>query len=496
MALPDFPNNPTLNEQFTVGTNIYRWDGEKWKALSNADNSLRSQLADVDSTVLVGGVEAKDLVDREVNALDFGVVFDGLTPSASQVQAAINSGAKHIVFPSGDVLLESPITINTGIGITFNNTRFLKNFDGVGITFANGSATVDLFGRGEIVGNGSFSTDGTSASTSPNAHGVVFSNSRVRIHGALWSYFHQGHGVVFDASVAGNANKSDFNELRATNNAGHGIFCIGDTDDQSVWRVGFYCQNNYLNGIKTSDIYSGRDWQGFIYCENNGQDGVSDEVNFGKLRSCVLEIYAEAGGGNEVVLGQNVSTCQITSYRYNLDQDNSSSQDNAWKRGAITYNEGIAGGARNGFAGGFRFKRARANQAGEGVRVPLSGGNFTAGYLSAINSSFGGNNPTVSLDDSDLSSRVRIGKDEIDVTSDSIPFLSYTGTTFSVGSTDVTKPTKVNVFGNVSITGGLGDPEGVVVASAGSLFLRNNGGAGTTLYVKESGSGSTGWVAK
>jgi hypothetical protein len=39
-------------------------------------------------------------------------------------------------------------------------------------------------------------------------------------------------------------------------------------------------------------------------------------------------------------------------------------------------------------------------------------------------------------------------------------------------------------------------PEGVVTAPVGSLYLRTNGGAGTTLYVKESGAGSMGWVAK
>lgn len=39
-------------------------------------------------------------------------------------------------------------------------------------------------------------------------------------------------------------------------------------------------------------------------------------------------------------------------------------------------------------------------------------------------------------------------------------------------------------------------PEGVVTAPIGSFYTRTNGGAGTTLYVKESGTGNTGWVAK
>ena len=43
---------------------------------------------------------------------------------------------------------------------------------------------------------------------------------------------------------------------------------------------------------------------------------------------------------------------------------------------------------------------------------------------------------------------------------------------------------------------GAGSPEGVVTAMIGSLFLNSTGGAGTSLYVKESGTGNTGWVAK
>lgn len=43
---------------------------------------------------------------------------------------------------------------------------------------------------------------------------------------------------------------------------------------------------------------------------------------------------------------------------------------------------------------------------------------------------------------------------------------------------------------------GEGTPEGAVTASVGALFTRTDGGAGSTLYVKESGTGNTGWVAK
>lgn len=47
------------------------------------------------------------------------------------------------------------------------------------------------------------------------------------------------------------------------------------------------------------------------------------------------------------------------------------------------------------------------------------------------------------------------------------------------------------------INTGAGSPEGVIAASPGAIYLRTDGGASTTLYVKESGVGTnTGWVAK
>lgn len=43
---------------------------------------------------------------------------------------------------------------------------------------------------------------------------------------------------------------------------------------------------------------------------------------------------------------------------------------------------------------------------------------------------------------------------------------------------------------------GSGTPEGVVTAPVGSTYRRTDGGASTSFYVKESGTGNTGWVAK
>lgn len=59
-------------------------------------------------------------------------------------------------------------------------------------------------------------------------------------------------------------------------------------------------------------------------------------------------------------------------------------------------------------------------------------------------------------------------------------------------------PWTVNATGKLYLVDqiGAGTPEAAVIASIGSTFLRNDGGASTTLYVKTSGNGNTGWTAK
>jgi hypothetical protein len=54
--------------------------------------------------------------------------------------------------------------------------------------------------------------------------------------------------------------------------------------------------------------------------------------------------------------------------------------------------------------------------------------------------------------------------------------------------------TGVNVQG-CWVYAGAGSPEGTLTAPPGSLYFNASGGAGTSVYIKESGYGNTGWVA-
>ena len=42
---------------------------------------------------------------------------------------------------------------------------------------------------------------------------------------------------------------------------------------------------------------------------------------------------------------------------------------------------------------------------------------------------------------------------------------------------------------------GSGSPEGVITANIGTTYARTDGGVGSTLYYKSSGTGNTGWTA-
>jgi hypothetical protein len=78
------------------------------------------------------------------------------------------------------------------------------------------------------------------------------------------------------------------------------------------------------------------------------------------------------------------------------------------------------------------------------------------------------------------------------------------GTLFTTGFSPNSMPSDRLLFSlsalgagtNTFWTVGAGSPEGVVTANVASMYTRTDGGAGTTLYVKETGTGNTGWVAK
>lgn len=78
-----------------------------------------------------------------------------------------------------------------------------------------------------------------------------------------------------------------------------------------------------------------------------------------------------------------------------------------------------------------------------------------------------------------------------------IASVDQSGTSAQSPAAAVTLPKIVTFLVDGVILTGPGDPSNVVVASPPAIWLRTDGGAGSTFYVKESGvNTSTGWAAK
>ena len=76
-------------------------------------------------------------------------------------------------------------------------------------------------------------------------------------------------------------------------------------------------------------------------------------------------------------------------------------------------------------------------------------------------------------------------------------FEARTGASTATSGVTVARIDGDGNFAALNIKRGKGTPEGVVPGTVGDLYLRLDGGTGTTLYVKETGAGTAnGWLGK
>lgn len=90
------------------------------------------------------------------------------------------------------------------------------------------------------------------------------------------------------------------------------------------------------------------------------------------------------------------------------------------------------------------------------------------------------------------------GANTIDMGSSTVGILSVTGTILAkltAAFVQFLVPIQIQNT-QCGLYAGAGNPNGIVTAPPGSVYLNNAGGAVTTLWVKETGIANTGWVAK
>lgn len=128
MLLPNYPNdveNYPISNPFTVGDKQFYWDGEKWKALSNADASLRSQLASTISDILIGGVEASVIANNTVylNSYKYLVIDGDWTAAfAAAYSKLVTLGGGTLEMPVGTLKISG-----NGIQTNVSNTYYALN---------------------------------------------------------------------------------------------------------------------------------------------------------------------------------------------------------------------------------------------------------------------------------------------------------------------------------------------------------------------------------
>lgn len=395
----------------------------------------------------------------EINASDYGVVADsdGTTGNGTDdtaawiaaIAAAKASPISILIGPHGRSRITSTLDMTTLVA-EFNGI-FVKDFDGNGINIQEGGSTFTELVKPRIVGVGT---------QSAGSKGFNVKDSRVKIYRGQ-AKNHGGSGY-YHLDDDGNNNHCQIDML-AENNGGTTQYNVHiaaglEGDDSNNWKVDFQTFGGGGGVLIDADC---KDWTGRIKAEDSTLDGL--RINAGNRYD--LNVYLENNGGND----------------YNFQFT-----------GFVTLRGRLGGGS-----------------TGANVNYHLqSGGNDrqvkgdTTGLIERIE------NTNLSNSGSEYMTRRYSGS------SSQVCFRErYFGNSdYRVESIDRTDGTTVQavlgvdaslgavLYGNGTLFNrlhvGNGSPEGVVSASVGDMYNRKDGGVGTTLYIKESGTGNTGWVAK
>jgi len=397
-----------------------------------------------------------------VSVKDFGAIGDGVTDDTAAIAAAIAaSPSGKLVFPFGTYLADtfdfssnppaivdaqdatfkarsttsSPLVYVSNPHTTVNNFRMM-----IGLIDADGKAANGL----KIKGGQNL--DISVRVENATSHGFFLeADSGFGIYYSrfwLWAKNNDGDGIRLETLDALNRIASNVFMGESQNNLGHGWYSdyaqntfVG-TGSEKNNGYGYYFDNCFAN-----DVLGG-------YSENNHQnraqggttDGSNDESFYLTSNAARVKVIGgrHIGDVSGTVTGPNKllwpSNADFDGFRINGDLSTE------------------LGGTLKSIGG-----------LGVSGGTPIANGiNITAGVTYATFAATG--TSCFRINPSDQSSQ-GLGAIYVSATS-------------------------------AGIQAGSGSPEGVVTAVVGNLYLRTDGGAATTLYVKESGSGNTGWVAK
>ena len=440
----------------------------------------------------------KDKLGESVSVKDFGAVGDGVTDDTAAIQAAIDSGAGRVFIPSGTYIVTASIQLNDGDKLIGEGSA---RFDNGG--FSTTGATV-LKRTGANTGAVVIMGQNTLTGAMPKGMAVesihIDSNS-IATHGII-AYCMQG-SVVYDvseksATTAGMAfttsdtvvgdGSSQHNLIQQVRvyqyGSTNGIVCTGSTVGGG---------NFSLNHLSNIDIYH-QSGDGFVFGNSDG-----NFLHGLRTYNVGYSAYGLSFNGSAVA-NQHARHNIVTSFQGQPNGAIARSTTVPSYRNMITNYSSGNGVSAPVIEGTASLQVYKDNGSLEVCDTSLvtpkitrkaSSGNISLEAFHALNSSSSDtryayilskiNDATASSEDGQITINTKVNGSESD----------------KLQIADAVKANKLGIIGFGSfIHMGVGSPEGVLVANVGSLYLNVTGGASTTLYVKESGGGNTGWVAK
>ena len=428
-------------------------------AIGTTDSSLVTYVpAGTSATQRTVQAKLRDVVSVK----DFGAVGDGTTDDTAAIQAAINTG-KNIVFPEGTYRVNNLTQSTNSQSFHGHGQAFLmKNANGPLLTCTGASLTFkDLVFYG-----------GTSTPPAFTGNNLVTSGNNCSYLncGSVWA---AGRALLATGSgqkIIGTNGNWQTSDATATG------YCIeiGSTAASSLY--------NWLYGITTGQFTGG------ILLTNTGASLLTS-IQCGKITGTAA---VTAGAGGFTVNGARCANISVGGSFSNFSQIIQTTGS------TITFESTMAGGtvamsncsnslivnSTGGSCGQTRFVGETLIQDtgfGSGYVFQKVGGLISDRISVSLSSA---NNLQIN---NNLGASVQY-------------FAGVTGIhQFLINSV---QQWVMNTDGSLQsktgpkINSGTGTPEGAITASVGSLFMRTDGGAGTSLYVKESGAGNTGWVGK
>jgi hypothetical protein len=496
-------------------------------AATNVQNAIQEVVSDLSGSTgssLVGflqsgtGAVSRTVQAKErdfVSVKDFGAVGDGTTDDTVAIQAAINSGYS-LVFPAGTYKCAN-LTQSTSFQRFYaaGNVTLQKNANGPILTSSGSDVEFNGIGfRGE------------SATPSFTGNNFVSSGANLRLIncGSRWAYARAVLATGNHVQIIGTCDLYQTTDSSAT---GYDIE-IGVSGTATLYHelIGVYSSQN-TGGIKLIDVGAhtihGGEFGKLYIAAGTSPVGVNGGKTIGAriLGNVTVEISSAIFSANQ--FGTVTITFAVGTSGCSLDQSNAMTTATIVNNG--NGNSPIIKSTGTGSPSGIVLQYGH-DTGNSTIRygvdeIYLEDSNLflannkavkfadsTGTYYTAlsINASddwtIGANNGANFSSVNGGSGGVYLGVGGVSIMQAyTAGIRPQTDNSYNCGtSTQRWAQTFSTNFrpgaGTATWTSGTGAPEGSLTATVGSLYTRTDGGATTTLYVKESGTGNTGWVAK